>query len=577
LTTRERILAVALTVSLAGNILTAWHGRHTIVSILRSSAGIGATAPRALLLPPGGVVVTVDIGADVHAISPYIYGIAKRDEPKAAQALGAALDRWGGNPSSRYNWTIGHAWNAADDYEFRNYGSNEAWKGSAADYFVAQARAAGMGSLITIPALGWVAKSDSADDRSLNVPEHGGAAVGPDGRIAGYDPTANRARTSVRSAPSKGSPFDDRPDPASAVVYQDEWVAHLVRQFGAASGGGVPMYSIDNEPMLWSETHRDVHPAAMSYDDLAKTFQSYADAVKAVDPSALILGPESWGWTEIQYSALDAGTDRYATHADRTKHGDVPLAQWFLSQMQRHDQQVGYRTLDVLTVHWYPQAPGVASDASNPALDALRIRSTRSLWDPTYAEESWINDKVELIPRLKRWIDQEYPGTKIGVTEYNFGGGDSMSAGLAEADALGIFGREGVYVASYWTVPKENSPAWMAFRMFRNYDGKGASFGSTSVKAVSSLPDAVSAFASLDASGFADIMLVNSDLTAQRAVEVNLTGMQRPADGAAQVYQYASGKSSSIQALQEVDVTADGSMSVTVPPASITLLRVAVR
>ncbi len=31
-----------------------------------------------------------------------------------------------------------------------------------------------------------------------------------------------------------------------------------------------------------------------------------------------------------------------------------------------------------------------------------RIRSTRALWDPSYTDESWIKDRVELIPRLLR-------------------------------------------------------------------------------------------------------------------------------------------------------------------------------
>ena len=46
-----------------------------------------------------------------------------------------------------------------------------------------------------------------------------------------------------------------------------------------------------------------------------------------------------------------------------------------------------------------------------------RNRSTRSLWDPTYTDETWINDKVQLIPRLRSWVDTYYyPGAPIGIT-----------------------------------------------------------------------------------------------------------------------------------------------------------------
>ena len=36
------------------------------------------------------------------------------------------------------------------------------------------------------------------------------------------------------------------------------------------------------------------------------------------------------------------------------------------------------------------------------------------------------------------------------MTEYNFGGGDHISGGLAQADVLGVFGREGLYLGNYW-------------------------------------------------------------------------------------------------------------------------------
>jgi hypothetical protein len=36
------------------------------------------------------------------------------------QALGIKLNRWGGNPSTRYNWKLSNAWNAGRDYFYRN-------------------------------------------------------------------------------------------------------------------------------------------------------------------------------------------------------------------------------------------------------------------------------------------------------------------------------------------------------------------------------------------------------------------------------------------------------------------------
>ena len=45
------------------------------------------------------------------------------------------------------------------------------------------------------------------------------------------------------------------------------------------------------------------------------------------------------------------------------------------------------------------------------------------------------------------------PGTKLAITEYNWGGTESLNGALAEADVLGIFGREGVGLATMWDPP----------------------------------------------------------------------------------------------------------------------------
>ena len=80
----------------------------------------------------------------------------------------------------------------------------------------------------------------------------------------------------------------------------------------------------------------------------------------------------------------------------------------------------------MLDIHYYPQAENVYSDARDPAMRALRIRSVRSLWDKTYRDESWIANtgdgpEVKLIPRMKDWIAQCYPGTKLTIGEWSFG------------------------------------------------------------------------------------------------------------------------------------------------------------
>src|SRR5205823_10073844 len=89
------------------------------------------------------------------------------------------------------------------------------------------------------------------------------------------------------------------------------------------------------------------------------------------------------------------------------------------------------------------------------------------------------------LPRMNEWVDRHYPGTKLAITEYNWGGLESMNGALAQADVLGIFGRERLDLATLWGPPKADQPGAFAFRIYRNYDGKGGSYGDTWVRSSS--------------------------------------------------------------------------------------------
>ena len=91
------------------------------------------------------------------------------------------------------------------------------------------------------------------------------------------------------------------------------------------------------------------------------------------------------------------------------------------------------------------------------------MQAPRSLWDPTYVEKSWITKQsthgpIRLLPRLQEKIDKHYPGTRLAITEYNYGGGADISGAIAQADVLGIFGREGVFAAALWHVRQDRPP-----------------------------------------------------------------------------------------------------------------------
>ncbi len=98
------------------------------------------------------------------------------------------------------------------------------------------------------------------------------------------------------------------------------------------------------------------------------------------------------------------------------------------------------------------------------------------------------------------------------MTEYNWGGEEDISGGLALADILGIFGREGLDLACYWTTPAQGSFAAAAYALYRNVDGAGAHFGDEGLSAHwdGAPPENVSLYAALDrTAGVATVIVVN--------------------------------------------------------------------
>jgi hypothetical protein len=182
-------------------------------------------------------------------------------------------------------------------------------------------------------------------------------------------------------------------------------------------------------------------------------------------------------------------------------------------------------------------------------------------------DQSWINSIIELIPRLHSWVSNYYPGTKIGVTEYNWGADAAINGATAQADILGIFGREGLDLATRWTVPDTGTPAYQAFKMYRNYDGRKSSFGDTSVAAGGPNPDYVSVFGAVRASdGALTLMVVNKQLTGVTPATITFTNFL--AGNTAQQWQLNS--SNVITRLGDIAL-AGTSFSNNLPAPSITL------
>ncbi len=529
-------------------------------------AFIEEVGPTPTPVPPvAGPALSIDASADRHVISPYIYGMNFADEALAAE-LRLPVRRWGGNATTRYNWKIDVS-NRAMDWFYENIPNPDPGTlpdGSEADLFVEQNLRTGTETLLTVPLIGWAPKSRDVEC-GFRVSRYGEQE-----RTDPWQPDCGNGIRTDGTVITGNNPLDTS-IPITPTFVQ-EWINHLVSRYGTAEEGGVQFYNLDNEPMLWSDTHRDVHPEPTSYDEMRDRTYAYGAAIKEADPGAKTLGPVVWGWTAYFWSALDwsEGGDWWNHPQDRLAHDDVPFLEWYLRQMRDYELQHGARILDYLDVHFYPQANGVFSDqAGDASTQALRLRSTRALWDSTYVDESWIDEPVYLIPRMRQWVADNYPGTGTAISEYNWGAQCHINGALAQAEVLGIFGRERLDLATLWGPPQADQPAAYAFRMYLNYDGSGSAFGDIGVSASSADPGSLSVFASQRSEdGALTLMILNK--TAQPLTSsVSLAGFTPAATAA--VYRYSDQSPDTIFREADQAVRA-GSFTAVFPANSITLL-----
>jgi hypothetical protein len=527
-----------------------------LTAVLLSTSGSGQNAE---------VAIAIEATADRRPISPLIYGVAHAT-PEALHELRAPLHRLGGNHTSRYNWRL-NAYNRARDWFFQSVGERSATPGESADTFVAHSRAAGAQSMLTVPMLDWVADlgPNRAKLASFSIAKYGPQTAND---WQWFPDAGNGIRTTGGNV-TGNVPTDA--NVAADAAFQREWIQHLASQWGGAAAGGVRYYVMDNEPSLWFATHRDVHPEGATMREVRSRFIEYARMVKGVDPAARVVGPEEWGWTGYLYSGFDqqwAQTNGWSgPFPDRSANGGWDYLPWLLDQFRRDDATTGGRLLDVFSVHFYPQG-GEYGNSTTTTTQLLRNRSTRSLWDPNYVDESWIRDKVQLIPRLRQWVNAHYvPGTPIAITEYNWGAEGHISGAIAQADVLGIFGREGLDMAARWTTPAMTTPTFKAMKLYRNYDGQGAGFGDVSVRATGPNPDILAVFAAQrSVDGALTVMVLNKQLSGSTPMTMGLSGFTP--GGPVQRWQLTA--ANTIARLE--DATVSGSaFSTTVPQQSITL------
>jgi len=469
----------------------------------------------------GAPSLTVDAAASRNPISAQIYGIASYGlDATFAAEIQVPNIRWGGDATSRYNWMVDSSNSGFDWYFMGGNGQTTAVPSASADLMVKTYAPAN--ALMTIPIIPYVNKF-SAWSCSFPVSVYGAQQstnpyVFPNGETCGNSLTTNGAQLVDNNI------YANHINNTTAL--QQQWVQHLVNTFGAAAKGGVKFYQLDNEPLGWSNTHRDVMPNSATYPTIVQLGQQYAAVIKQVDGTALVLGPSDFtlgGWV---------GTS--------SQQGGLWAGQYYLQQMAAYEQQHGQRILDYFDEHYY----------FNTSTPALQLASTRTLWDPTYNGGTWVEQydfdgPMQLIPRFKGWISTYYPGTKLSLSEYSIDSGQkSIVDAIAEMDVLGIYGREQLDFANMWSPPAPTDPIAYSFRMFRDYDGSGHQFGDTSISAVSSDQGTLSIYAAQRSSDNAVTVLVINKTTTAISGTITLANLNLPTS--AQAYTYSGANLTSI-------------------------------
>lgn len=311
------------------------------------------------------------------------------------------------------------------------------------------------------------------------------------------------------------------PDIYDDTVFMDEYISALVYKYGAAADGGINGYFLDSEPENWNSLYPTVAAENLTAEALLSKSVSLANAAKKIDPTALIYGPSIGGLeTYVNFKNQDDWEQYKSTYSW--------FIDYYLDKMSKASAQTGTRLLDVLDLHFISEARSVLLEpivgTDSVLANEERMQAPRILWDANYTENSssaiLYKQHTPIIPTIQASIRMYFPDTKLSFSEYNFGGGNHISGGIAEADALGIFSEQNVYMACLKPDMKDFSYQKSGINIYTNYDGNGSSYGNTAVRADNGGKTDCSVYASVN----------SDDESALKVVFINKSSSEMPVD-----------------------------------------------
>jgi len=297
--------------------------------------------------------------------------------------------------------------------------------------------------------------------------------------------------------------------------YNSNQVRSDITDWVAAAGTNVQIWGVGNEPFIaWKlegyEGHRSTNDGAESYayndgahgdqifnEDIAADaffpqFLAVADAIRAANPTAKILGPTPANWW--LYWSTDYSPFCPATRADPGDHEEdngwftmgASMNQWVpqvfpdragnpsIVGWEKNDETGVFNDSRVMCQFAKRMAAYAAAHGGTQACDyldfhrymncdqdSMAVQEVRDLWDANYAsydkETGGSGTKTMILTRFQDIIDNFNTNLQMSLSEYDYfywqgHPAERQISALGELDYLGTFAKRGIQLACNWYI-----------------------------------------------------------------------------------------------------------------------------
>jgi alpha-L-arabinofuranosidase len=291
-----------------------------------------------------------------------------------------------------------------------------------------------------------------------------------------------------------------------------EKAAEMVRYANITKKYNIKYWSIGNEPNFFVAVLK-----AKSYttEDLTKNWRAIAEAMKAVDPNIILVGPDI-----SQYVVLNADSNpiQYLEGNGGGDPTDDLGKDWMQEFLKANGDLIG-----VVSIHRYPYPGGKPTNTAT--IDGLRANSRE--WET-------------IIPNLRKIINRSTGrDIPIAVTEFNSNSSNNMGGeasldshynGIWTAVVLGHLIRQKVDMALYWNIQTKGNgfgligngtlrPSYYAYVMYSHLG--------TELLGSESADQDVTITAAKTSDGKLTLMVINL-ASAEKQIALNLKGNSLP-------------------------------------------------